>query len=179
MADGLFPAAEPGQPLPTFEKWDAFTDWFKRLRADLAPRLSAKHVSLQDQLGKISELLQREEYRAYFYSLHPTLDTRTDEEKKADREKRAGMPELTYLLGLQLDLMENAFLSLDLDQPVNWNHPGNQGWRSLFEAWTSKSEDLVTAYCFLRHLRSGRFQNFCERTLGLPSAETCSQLFGL
>ena len=45
------------------------------------------------------------------------------------------LPEQMYLVGLQVTLMEDAFLSLDLDQPVNWNHPGNAGWKKLFTDW--------------------------------------------
>ena len=176
MADGLFPPRGNGVPKVG---WEGFKEWFEKLQADLAPRLSAKHVSLQKQLRRISKLLLRKQYRSYFYELHPKLDDRTAAQTKQDSENKAMMPEMTYLVGLQLDLMENAFLSLDLDQPVNWNHPGNQGWKRLFTAWTEDSEQFKRSYCFLRHLRSGRFQNFCERTLKLPSETKCEEEYGV
>ena len=183
MADGLFPPrqwdSEKREWDPKKMGWTAFKNWFGELEADLAPRLSAKHVTLQKQLRKIAKLLQRPEYRKYFYEMHPQLgEGRTEEEKSADLQTQATMPQITYLVELQLDLMENAFLSLNLDQPVNWNHPGNEGWRTLFKTWADGSEDFVRGFCFLRHLRSGRFLNFCERRLKLPTDEGCKVLRG-
>ena len=170
MADGLF---QPGETKRNFADLD---EWFRKLQTDLAPRLSARHMELRDQLRRISKLLRRQEFHDYFYQLYPDLDARTDEERAADREKQPGMPQITHLVGLQLDLMESAFLGLNLDQPANWRHPGNAGWRKLFESWArepdparkEKSTWFRDAYQFLGHRHSGRFQNFCQHTLGLP-----------
>jgi hypothetical protein len=167
MADGLFPPVEEGECAPKLD-WGEFKRWFKKLKADLAPRLSAGHKELRDQLRQISELLQKEGFRSYFYELYPDLDLRDQEETAADAEsdKKVAMPEITHLVGLQLDLMESAFLSLNLDKPVNWNHPGNAGWRQLFESW-SRAPSFRLVYQFLGQGHSGRFQNFCHRTLEL------------
>ena len=84
-------------------------------------------------------------------------------------------------MGLQLDLMESAFISLNLDQPANWEHPGNHGWRVLFRRWAGTPPDgrkrdpnvedtrFIECYRFLGQRHSGRFLNFCEQTLKLPS----------
>ena len=170
MADSLFPAAEPGAELKTYEDWNDFTRWFSKLRADLAPRLSAKHVALQNQLRQISSLLQHDKYHGYFYELNPKLDPDGELKAEALKKDQARLPDLMHLVGQQLDLMENAFVSLGLDQPRNWWHEGNQGWRTLFLGW-AESETFQNGYLFNVHLHSGRFQNFCERTLGLPPAD--------
>ncbi len=175
MADGLFPAVKPGEKVNTCDTWECFTDWFDALSTDLAPRLSAKHEALQDQLRRISEMLQKEEFHEYFYELYPSFKELEKAKGKAaakdDTKKQAGMQQIAYLVGLQLDLMETAFLSLDLDQPVNWNHPGNQGWRQLFEGW-AKSQSFRSVYVLLKQQHSGRFQNFCSRSLRLKMTET-------
>ncbi len=168
MADRLFPAAHDGK-LETYREWHEFTAWFDSLRADLAPRLSAKHAALQEQLRQIHELLREEPYHDYFYELNPKLPH--DHGEETDR-RRAAPPELLYAVGLQVALMEEAFLSLDLDQPRNWRHEGNRGWRRLFESWAS-SATFQANYALIADRHSGRFQNFCARNLGLepPAAE--------
>ena len=171
MADGLFAPRQKGEPKIT---WDAFVKWFHDLRADLAPRLSAKHAELQEQLRLIQETLVQGEYRDYFYELHPQLAEK--ENAAASGGDTALTPEVTYIVGQQLALMENAFVALDLDQPRNWKHEANQGWRTLFESW-SRAPRFRRAYAYLGRLHSGRFQNFCNRVFpGLPDAAELSQI---
>ncbi len=169
MADGLFPPLRPGEDPKT--DWAGFKKWFDALRADLAPRLSAKRGALQEQLRRIQELLQRPRYREYFYELNPRLEG--DPERDGKRPPLP-QPELLYLVGQQLALMEDAFISLNLDQPQNWNHESNQGWRQLFSDWAC-SKSFKIAYESLSHLHSGRFQNFCHRAFGLSTAAELAQ----
>ncbi|MFQ5351293.1 MAG: hypothetical protein ACE5EG_12700, partial [Thermoanaerobaculia bacterium] len=165
MADGLFAPHREDEPR---ESWQEFVHWFDNLRADLAPRLSAKHAELQEQLRRIQKALVREEYREYYFELHPDLEG-AGRRRAADGAAGELTPEITYMVGRQLALMESAFVALDLDQPSNWNHEGNQGWRALFESW-ARSERFGRAYEHLGHLHSGRFQNFCHRALDLADA---------
>jgi hypothetical protein len=164
MADGLFPPRMEGKELVTVGSWKEFTRWFENLSANLAPRLSAKRTELQDQLRRIQKLLQQPEYHDYFYELNPQAAP------DGDATEPAGFPQQMYLVGQQLALMEDAFVSLNLDQPMNWAHEGNQGWRRLFEDW-AKSRTFRRGYAHNIHLHSGRFQNFCESFLGLPRGE--------
>jgi hypothetical protein len=165
MADGLFAPLEKGEER---QDWESFTEWFDKLQADLAPRLSAKHAELQGELRGIQQSLQEAKYREYFFELNPQLrESATDEVEGSD--DKAPTPETIYLVGQQLALMENAFVSLKLDQPQYWNHESNQGWRTLFERW-ARSRSFARAYEHLGHLHSGRFQNFCHRAFGLPDA---------
>ncbi len=166
MADGLFPPLVGGED-PKHD-WQGFTSWFHNLRADLAPRLSAKHAYLQDQLRRIQKALVREEYRSYYFELHPGLAGADEASPEADADESLS-PEITYMVGQQLALMEHAFVNLNLDQPRNWDHEGNQGWRTLFEQW-ARSRRFTEAYRYLGQLHSGRFQNFCHRAFGLPDA---------
>ena len=170
MADGLFPPRAEGE---SKMDWEGFEDWFVKLQADLAPRLSAKHTALQKQLRRIQKLLMRPENHGYFYDLNPDLGPAPTTAPGAAAESK--LPEQMYLVGLQVALMEDAFLTLNLDQPTNWNHPGNAGWRKLFSDW-AQSDAFRTAYLFVVDRHSGRFQNFCERTLGLPPAGLWRQL---
>ena len=163
MADGLFPPREKGDPKLT---WGGFVEWFDDLRADLAPRLSSKHSELQEQLRRIQKTLVKEAYRDYYYELHPELGG--DGRPASGKVKLT--PEVTYIVGQQLALMESAFVTLDLGQPVNWNHEANQGWRALFEGW-ARAASFRKAYGHLGRLHSGRFLNFCSRVFpGLPDA---------
>jgi hypothetical protein len=183
IADRLFPVIRAGQGAKPckhldppgdgpcdFSNWDCFEDWFDRLKTDLAPRLSAKHEALQDQLRRISKLLQRDEYYSYFWELNERMRGLLPPGKKPDPGDEAGTQQISYVVGLQMDLMESAFLSLNLDQPMNWNHPGNLGWRTLFEDW-ARSETFRMVYSSLSHRHSGRFKNFCRPNLGLKPDE--------
>jgi hypothetical protein len=166
MADGLFEPRRKNEPK---RDWGAFTRWFHNLRADLAPRLSAKHAELQEQLRRIQQALVRDEYRNYYYELHPDL-AGAEEAGTADApQNKILTPETTYMVGQQPAAMENAFVTLNLDQPRNWNHEGNQGWKALFEKWAGSAR-FAAAYEHLGHLHSGRFQNFCHRAFDLPDA---------
>ena len=170
MADGLFAPRQRGEGKMD---WKAFVKWFDDLSADLAPRLSAKHADLQEQLRLIQETLVQKEYRDYFYELNPELPRQTAAAEQSDPPPLT--PEVTYVVGRQLALMENAFVTLDLGQPVNWEHEANQGWRQLFEGW-SRAPRFRQAYKHLGRLHSGRFQNFCSRVFpGLPDAADLSR----
>ncbi len=174
MADGLFPLEDLHGELDSYESWPAFENWFQRLRTNLAPRLSAKHTALQEQLRRIQRLLRRREHEAYLYELDPeamdadampdTVDPQT-----GSKRRKARPAETLYLVEQQLGLMESAFLSLDLDQRRNWDHEGNDGWRKLFERWAA-SPTFRWGYARNISLHSGRFRNFCASVLGLETA---------
>lgn len=79
----------------------------------------------------------------------------------AEFEKvRAGF----YLCTSVLQLMENVYLDLDLEE--DWNHPDNRGWMNLFKHWTWSSMFMVT-FSISCGMYGARFQRWCERHLDM------------
>lgn len=66
-----------------------------------------------------------------------------------------------------IQLMENVYLDLDLE--TQWEHPDNSGWRNLFNLWCWSGMFRVT-WAVMRQTYGKRFQDFCDRALGLSEA---------
>jgi hypothetical protein len=77
---------------------------------------------------------------------------------------------LFYLCCEMIQLMENAYLDLSLDD--TWDHPDNAGWRVMFTNW-SRCPAIQETWTRTRTIFGTRFQFFCNRRLGLglPSAD--------
>jgi hypothetical protein len=65
------------------------------------------------------------------------------------------------LVNEQMQLMELALLQLRLDNPTNWCHPRNRGWRAMFERWS----------------RSGVFKKYWQ--LSIPYYSRGLEAFGV
>jgi hypothetical protein len=69
-----------------------------------------------------------------------------------------------HVLAQMLQVMENAYLSLDLE--VNYAHPMNRGWMDIFHRWTS-AETFRSHWPHLRAEFAREFVRFCERQMRL------------
>src|SRR3989442_9943297 len=65
-----------------------------------------------------------------------------------------------------IQLMENVYVDLHLDEPAQLIHPHNQGWVTLFKQW-AKSERFQGAWKVAAPTFGGRFRDFCLREIGL------------
>jgi Patatin-like phospholipase len=75
----------------------------------------------------------------------------------------------TFLLcNALIQLMENVFIDLHLDEPEQLKHPHNRGWLNLFKIW-SKSDAFKDAWKVCGATFGERFQIFCRRELMLPN----------
>ncbi len=81
-----------------------------------------------------------------------------------------------YLCSSLIQLMEDIYLALDLDQEAD--HPDNRGWINLFKHW-SWSGMLRVTWAVSACTYGIRFQRFCERDLGLGLGEVQSELSAL
>ena len=70
-----------------------------------------------------------------------------------------------YLAQQMLQIMENVYLDLSLEE--QFDHPDNQGWMELFQAW-SQSPTFQQAWKLTRNTYGARFQDFGMQRLGLP-----------
>jgi len=70
-----------------------------------------------------------------------------------------------YLCSEMIQLMENVYLDLQLED--TWDHPDNEGWRTLFSNW-AKADALQKTWVLTSETFGLRFQYFCHRQLGLP-----------
>lgn len=73
-----------------------------------------------------------------------------------------------YLCNSVVQLMENVYLDLRLE--TEHDHPDNRGWMNLFRHWSWCNMFRVT-WALAASTYGARFQNFCERTLGLYLGE--------
>jgi type VI protein secretion system component Hcp len=69
-----------------------------------------------------------------------------------------------YVCNLMIQLMENVYIDLNLDQ--TYNHPSNRGWMNLFMHWAWSGMFRIT-WAITACTFSGEFQRFCERHLRL------------
>jgi hypothetical protein len=67
-----------------------------------------------------------------------------------------------YLCSEMIQLMENVYLDLSLEE--TWQHPDNQGWRTLFKQWAASGQ-LQKTWAITAQNYGLRFQYFWERHL--------------
>jgi len=82
--------------------------------------------------------------------------------------------EMRYLCTSFLQLMENVFLDLNLEDPKQLNHPHNAGWLQLFRDWAA-TEAFRDAWEVAGKTYGKRFQKFYE----LLIRQETSQLKGI
>jgi hypothetical protein len=80
----------------------------------------------------------------------------------------AGFRSAFYLCSEILQLMENVYLDLRLEE--TWNHPDNTGWQNQFRTW-AQSLLLQQVWSMTAGSYGRRFRYFCERELKLPLPE--------
>lgn len=79
---------------------------------------------------------------------------------KSYEEVRAGL----YFCNRMIQLMEDVYHDLHLEQ--EYMHPDNRGWINLFKHW-AWSRMFRVAWTISAANSGARFQNFCQRVLGL------------
>jgi hypothetical protein len=60
-----------------------------------------------------------------------------------------------------LQFMENVFFDLNFHSAHAWNHPANEGWKTLFEYWAGQ-ESLKTVWNAQKQSYSASFRNFFD-----------------
>lgn len=69
-----------------------------------------------------------------------------------------------------IQLMENVYLELHLEEKEQLDHPHNQGWVKLFRQW-GKSQDFQNAWRAAAPTFGRQFRDFCHREIGLPKVD--------
>src|SRR5207249_1010242 len=78
--------------------------------------------------------------------------------------------EMRYLCTSFLQLMENVFLDLNLEDPKQLNHPHNAGWLKLFREWVA-TEAFRDAWEVASQTYGKRFRNFYDSLLKQETAK--------
>jgi len=91
-----------------------------------------------------------------------TQTTRRTNAKLTGDQFRAGY----YFCMSLIQLMENAFLDLGLDDPRQRTHPDNRGWMNLFRHFSWAGMFRLT-WAISASTYGVRFQNFCQGALDL------------
>jgi hypothetical protein len=86
-------------------------------------------------------------------------------------ERRAGF----YLCNQMIQLMENVYLDLNLDE--HFDHPDNRGWMNLFKHWSWAGIFRVT-WAISACTYGAKFQNFCKRRLKLETGVVIAENWG-
>ena len=155
--------------------------WFQDLTFLLRPRFAMhdKFAELQRQLSAVEREFNSPDVAAYTYQLYPeisparndgtafsnSLDPRLSGDKAAGDEQ---FRKIFHLCNLQMQLMENAFVNLELDCQQNREHYFNRGWMNLFRRW-SQAAYFQRAWAVTIGNYSVGFQKFCEDALRLEA----------
>lgn len=174
ITDGLFEDLGKDE-ITSFRE---FGEWFDVLRVDLMPGLAAKveFADIKTEMGKIERMLREDKYSDYFYEIYPDLRPEGTEPPAAEIEPDSdAFRHVFHLVNIQLQLMESLFVSLELDQSANREHPANRGWMNLFTRW-AQARSFRRAYLPSIATYSAPFQQFCRVALGLKMVLTWSRL---
>jgi hypothetical protein len=130
-------------------------------------------------LEEIYERLRKDENLKFLDAqIYPEWDKLTQDTKDRPQtqlwlpatadEMRAGF----YLCNSMIQLMENVYLDLQLEQ--EYDHPDNRGWMNLFKHW-SWSGMFRATWAVSACTSGARFQSFCKHQLDLTlgEAEVC------
>lgn len=170
--------------------------WFEELTVLLRPRfpMHDKFTDLQKQLSAVEREFGAPEIAAYTYQIYPeinlarkedtafgkSLDPRLTEatatgeaasafethgDKATDDER---FRKIFHLCNLQMQLMENAFMDLELDREQYREHYFNRGWMNLFRRW-SQAAYFRRTWAVTIGTYSVGFQKFCEDALKLEA----------
>lgn len=174
-------------------------EWFEELGETLRPdfRKTDAFIDLQNQLSALERDLSAPGLAVYAYQIYPevdprrytpssrfaeTIDPRAEIEIRAPfaepadeggGEETAGFRKAFHFINRQLQLMENAYLALELDRPANRDHQTNSGWMNLFRRW-AQAPYFRRAWAVSISTYSYGFQRFCQEALHLRSEISCS-----
>jgi len=165
ICDGLFDEIEKDS-VDTFEEC---SEWFESLSISLSPGLTGKlaFADIQNELGNIERMLREPGYKHYFYEIYPDLAPMDVEPETLSADLAAeAFRRVFHLVNIQLQLMESVFVSVELGQKANREHPSNRGWMNLFQRW-ARAPSFKRAYLPSITTFSAPFQQFCRVALGL------------
>jgi hypothetical protein len=121
-----------------------------------------EHVTrFTDQTTRLMELWKRIGGNASFVGLDASLIGASAEALPPDAREEF------YLCCEMIQLMENAYLDLSLDD--TWDHVDNRGWQVMFKMWAA-CEPIRRTWKLTSTIFGVRFQYFCNRRLNLPLA---------
>ncbi|MEK6410372.1 MAG: patatin-like phospholipase family protein [Acidobacteriota bacterium] len=159
------------------DKSGVIEKWFEELKSTLSPRyqMEDEFINLQDQLGEIDRAFADPDVAAYTYEIYPEIGPKgsavdspasrasvaRDDQAEHERDRK-----IFIFCNLQVQLMENVFLALDLDNPENRDHYFNRGWMNLFRRW-AQARHFRHAWAVIIGTFSVGFQKFCEDALML------------
>lgn len=75
--------------------------------------------------------------------------------------------QIHYVGNRMIQLMEDVYLDLNLEEEVEYEHPDHQGWVELFKCW-SQSTAFRRVWVASKNTYGQRFRMFCNERLGLP-----------
>jgi hypothetical protein len=166
-------------------------EWFEELEETLRSAVPerAAFLELQKELGRLeADLASDEALAAYSYQLFSEIDaeraqdpifaTSLDPQRRLARGTGTGdgftpsdpvrFRKIFHFCSRQLQLMENALLTLGLDRPENREHHVNRGWMNLFHRWAAAPYFRAT-WGIAVGTHSRGFQRFCKEELGLDT----------
>jgi hypothetical protein len=138
----------------------------------LPPAFEESFVSSTEGFIKIQEALRKDgQLWRLSLDLYPELDPdgeRRGAPAEAPEQFMARRCAEVHVIAQMLQVMENAWLSLNLD--VNYVHPLNRGWMDVFYRWT-RAETVREHWPLLRSEFARGFVSFCEKQMGLREFE--------
>ena len=121
-----------------------------------------EHVTrFTDQTARLMEVWRRIGGKESFIDLDASLLGASAEAMPPDAREEF------YLCCEMIQLMENAYLDLSLDD--TWDHADNRGWQVMFKMWAA-CKPIRQTWESTSTIFGVRFQYFCNRRLGLPLA---------
>ena len=150
--------------------------WFEHVTPYLQPKLQMEedHIKLHDQLGIIEEQLKDPDVAEYTYQIYPELSPGSSPAGKTNWSPSEQSRKIFHLCNLQMQLMENVYLALNLDDPIKQKHHFTRGWMNLFRRW-AQSGHFRSAWAVSIGTYSVGFQTFCNEALGLRCGVRWSQ----
>lgn len=179
----LFPETRPAsfetEEVRTVDTMDVVDRWWEDLTVSLRPQfnLSERFESLQHQLSAIEKAFTDPALAAYSYQIYPEIQAARAEAAAAPRlrdpegDAEEAFRRVFHVCRLQMQLMESAYLQLELDRPRNRDHYLNRGWMNLFRRW-AHAPFFRHAWAVSQGTFSLGFQRFCEESLRLGSEMT-------
>ena len=125
---------------------------------------SARFAEHSDRLMSIWNELRDHETICLFDAAQERFFNEKWPDDESDKTFRAAF----YLSSQIIQLMENVYLDLDLEN--TWKHPDNAGWQEQFRFW-ARSPAIFKTWQRTSHTFGKRFQHFWKRNLDLPLRE--------
>jgi len=149
------------------ERPASIEDWFEDLQRGLRPRYSrrAEFAEAQSQLMSISERFQDPDVAPYTYEIFPELTPANYDPTLATDESERRR-KIFHLCDSQIQLMENIYMTLQLEVPKNREDYQNRGWMNLFRRW-AQAPTFQRSWAVTVSTYSDGFQRFCEDALQL------------